>query len=69
MDHSTLITEFFERWDEYESNYGLLKNHKFDSKFNEIIPRGREFSDMVISEEKKKFWMITYFLYSEIINY
>ena len=54
MDHSTLISEFFGRWDEYESNHGLLKNHKFDSKFNEIIPRGREFSDMVISEEKKE---------------
>jgi hypothetical protein len=39
-------------FEQYQSQYGLLKNSKFSSDFVEILPKGRVFDQMVISVEK-----------------
>ena len=50
----SMIREIFEQFDDYQKQFGLLKNAKFDANYRELNSKGRTFDQMVLEDIKKE---------------
>ena len=50
----SMIREIFEQFDDYQKQFGLLKNAKFDASYRELNSKGRTFDQMVLEDIKKE---------------
>ena len=50
----SMIREMFEQFDDYQKQFGLLKNAKFDASYRELNSKGRTFDQMVLEDIKKE---------------
>ncbi len=50
----SMIREIFEQFEDYQKQFGLLKNAKFDASYRELNSKGRTFDQMVLEDIKKE---------------
>ncbi|MDG1551668.1 MAG: AAA family ATPase [Candidatus Poseidoniaceae archaeon] len=50
----SMIREIFEQFEDYQKQFGLLKNAKFDANYRELNSKGRTFDEMVLEKIKKE---------------